>query len=123
MDTLLRALRRLAQALLPWRGACLLLAAAGFALFGWGALSAGAGADTALIPGLLLATWALLLYVVLSLFPAVPDAPHAALGWWQRLRRRAVRGLYLLLALLVLLGAAVAVRLTLSLLNLWLDGG
>jgi hypothetical protein len=75
--------------------------------------------DMYLIPALVPFAWLLLLFAMLSLFPAIPDRAARDLPWHQRFPVAWRRGLYALLAGLMLMVTLGLLVITLQLLGAW----
>lgn len=75
--------------------------------------------DIYLIPALVPFAWLLLLYAMLSLFPAIPDRASRELPWYERFPIAWRRGLYGVLAVMMLLVTLSLVVITLQLMGAW----
>jgi hypothetical protein len=117
---MLRHLKHFAIRYAAWRVPSLILALLMIPVILWILFtSASQAQDIYLIPALVPFAWLLLLYALLSLFPAIPERASGELRWPARIRIAAKRGLYAILALLMLAVTLALIIITLQLLGAW----
>jgi hypothetical protein len=101
-----------------------LVGIAGAILFLWAAMGTstedGARDDGFLILGLIATLWGALLFALITGFREVPAPVDTTLPWFRRTRARLRRGVYLLMAWVMLGAAGIAVMMTYRLAMLWM---
>lgn len=80
---------------------------------------AGFDTDTLLIPSLLGALWSTLYYILLAIFPSVPVILGKELTFMTRIKVRLQRGMYYVLAIMLITLTIVILLLSFRLLGIW----